>query len=320
MQGHIGKILGVVFGAMVGKIPGAIVGFIIGWYFDTGLKKDFSGNGSFASFFSDKNELTSSAIFFHSLFGCLGHIAKADGTVTKGEIAIANRLMDDMQLTGAVRKEAQDAFREGKDPHFPLEDQLQDLIKDVQNRKDVLNVFLEILIEATFADGELSINEMQLLTKIAGILGFTDKELHTRIKQFEAEMRFRQRKEAFAQARQEAKQRAQAQAEAFRQQAYERARQSHSDGGGQSQSHNRYYNPRYDDKQRLADAYQILDVAPNADERTLKKAYKRAMTAHHPDKLASKGLPPAALEKAKAKAQDIQAAYELIKKERSLTT
>jgi DnaJ like chaperone protein len=32
--------------------------------------------------------------------------------------------------------------------------------------------------------------------------------------------------------------------------------------------------------------------------------------------LVGKGLPEAALEKAKAKAQDIQAAYELIKKER----
>ena len=44
--------------------------------------------------------------------------------------------------------------------------------------------------------------------------------------------------------------------------------------------------------------------------------YKKAMNEHHPDKLASKGLPEQALERAKAKTQDIQAAYELIKKER----
>ncbi len=122
MQGHIGKILGTIFGAMVGKIPGAAVGFLIGWYFDNALSKDFSGGMNFSQFFADKNELTSSAIFFHSLFGCLGHIAKADGTVTQSEIAVATRLMDDMKLTGAVRKEAQSAFREGKDPSFPIVD------------------------------------------------------------------------------------------------------------------------------------------------------------------------------------------------------
>ena len=40
------------------------------------------------------------------------------------------------------------------------------------------------------------------------------------------------------------------------------------------------------------------------------------MSEHHPDKLVSKGLPQQALDIAKAKAQDIQAAYELIKEKR----
>lgn len=311
MQGHIGKILGTVFGAMVGKIPGAFVGFLIGWYFDNALNKDFSGGMNFSQFFSDKSELTSSAIFFHSLFGCLGHIAKADGTVTQSEIAIATRLMDDMKLSGVVRKEAQNAFREGKDPHFPLEEQLNDLIKDVQNRSDVLNVFLEILIEATFADGELSINEMNLLTKIAAQLGFSAKELNTKIKQCEAEIRFRQRKQAFEQAKAEAQKRARQKQEDFRRYAEDRARKAYEHSHRQS-----HQAPQYNSQQRLADAYQILDVPANADDKTLKKAYKRAMNAHHPDKLVGKGLPEAAIEKAKAKAQDIQAAYELIKKER----
>jgi DnaJ like chaperone protein len=36
------------------------------------------------------------------------------------------------------------------------------------------------------------------------------------------------------------------------------------------------------------------------------------MSQHHPDKLVAKGLPPEMMETAKQKAQDIQAAYELI--------
>jgi DnaJ like chaperone protein len=40
------------------------------------------------------------------------------------------------------------------------------------------------------------------------------------------------------------------------------------------------------------------------------------MNEHHPDKLMAKGLPEQAMELAKSKAQDIQAAYALIKQYR----
>lgn len=39
------------------------------------------------------------------------------------------------------------------------------------------------------------------------------------------------------------------------------------------------------------------------------------MSEHHPDKLVAKGLPPEMMEIAKQKAQSIQAAYDLVKKE-----
>ena len=39
------------------------------------------------------------------------------------------------------------------------------------------------------------------------------------------------------------------------------------------------------------------------------------MSQHHPDKLIAKGLPPAMMDAAKEKTQDIQAAYDLISKQ-----
>lgn len=44
----------------------------------------------------------------------------------------------------------------------------------------------------------------------------------------------------------------------------------------------------------------------------VKRAYRRLMNEHHPDKLVAKGLPPEMMEMAKEKAQQIQAAYDLI--------
>lgn len=66
----------------------------------------------------------------------------------------------------------------------------------------------------------------------------------------------------------------------------------------------------------LADAYQLLGVSSTCSEQELKRAYKKQMAQHHPDKLSSQGLPAEMLELAKQKTQQVQAAYELIKRQR----
>lgn len=64
--------------------------------------------------------------------------------------------------------------------------------------------------------------------------------------------------------------------------------------------------------QQLANAYKVLGVTEQDSASDIKKAYRKLMSQHHPDKLVAKGLPPEMMEMAKQKAQDIQAAYELI--------
>ncbi|WP_067865262.1 co-chaperone DjlA [Neptuniibacter marinus] len=66
----------------------------------------------------------------------------------------------------------------------------------------------------------------------------------------------------------------------------------------------------------LEDAYAVLGVRSDASDAEVKKAYRRHMSQHHPDKLVSKGLPEEMIEIAKEKCQEIQAAYERIKNAR----
>ncbi|WP_022940226.1 co-chaperone DjlA [Psychromonas hadalis] len=64
------------------------------------------------------------------------------------------------------------------------------------------------------------------------------------------------------------------------------------------------------------DAYKILGVDETVSDKEVKRAYRKLMSQNHPDKLASKGLPKEMMELAKEKTQDIQKAYETLRKKR----
>ena len=67
----------------------------------------------------------------------------------------------------------------------------------------------------------------------------------------------------------------------------------------------------------LARAYQVLGIEKTASDAEVKKAYRRMMSQHHPDKLIAKGLPEEMIKLATEKTQQIKAAYEQITASRS---
>lgn len=68
----------------------------------------------------------------------------------------------------------------------------------------------------------------------------------------------------------------------------------------------------------LDDAYGVLGVSAEASDAEVKKAWRKLMSQHHPDKLIAKGLPEEMVQLAKEKTQEIQAAYDRIKAARGM--
>lgn len=280
---HIfGKILGAFFGFLFGGPFGAFFGLFLGHQFDKARRLNQAGFKT-GSFGSGPSQTERQDEFFKAAFAVMGHVAKAKGQVTKEEIQLATIMMGRMNLHGEQRKAAQDAFREGKESGFPLEEVLERVRLSTSGRFDLLQFFLELQISAAFADGDIHPSERNVLHKIARSLGFSSDQLERRLRMQEAAFRFQQGGGFGGQ-----------------QQGYQQS--------GQWQQASQ--------ASRLSDAYDVLGVSEDADAKEIKRAYRKLMNEHHPDKLMAKGLPPEMMNVAKEKSQEIQNAYDLIKKEK----
>ncbi|QLE84412.1 MULTISPECIES: co-chaperone DjlA [Shewanella] len=253
-----GKFFGAAIGFMFGKIIGALIGLWLGHLYDKKRAEleGIVGKGS------DRQSL-----FFNTTFAVMGHVAKASGRVTENDIRMASMLMDQMQLSGDARREAQKAFSEGKQADFDIKACLKTFRLLSMGRKELLQMFLEIQIQTALSDAQLDAKEHSVLTLIAKELGFTAGQLDSLLKRWQAEFSF------------------------------------HQQGGKQTS---------------IEDAYNVLGVDDTSSDQQIKRAYRKLMNEHHPDKLVAKGLPAEMMELAKTKAQDIQAAYDRVKLERGM--
>lgn len=283
-----GKILGFCFGFMFGRIFGAIFGLYIGHLFDKRIKSDFEKAGGFSGLFKgDVNERQ--ALFFSSCFAVMGHIAKSNGRISEVHIKAASAFMDEMGLTGDDRREAQYAFHSGKSRDFSLKETVYDFKELFAKRYDLLQLFLEIQIQMAFSDGILAAQEKQILQDVSKLLGISKTHFAFVLKRYQAEFTFRQQQQKFNQYQQNQK------------------------NQRQQNEHSGHHVPP-DNNMNHAQAFALLGLDDDASEQDIKRAYRKLMAQHHPDKLVSQGLPKHMMELAVKKSQDIQAAYEYLKK------
>jgi DnaJ like chaperone protein len=271
----LGKVFGGTFGFMLGGPLGALLGAAIGHQFDRGRE----GIEFFPRLEPGRQQRIQMA-FFTAVFSVMGHLAKADGRVTEAEIEIARQIMDRMDLSREMREAAIRLFREGKSPGFSLDATLDQFYHEVGHHSPLLRLFLEILLQAAYADGSLHPAEERLLSHICQKLGVSRFEFQALRAFMEAQLRLSRA-----------------------------AGYQHRYSSGERQA-------PFRQAPSLADAYAVLGVSPQASDAEVTKAYRRLISQHHPDKLVAKGLPEEMVKIATEKTQQIRKAYEIIQAHR----
>lgn len=270
----LGKIIGALVGLLLFRHP---FGLIIGGFF--GHLWDIGA--------LRPQPLRSGApnSFIAPLFALAGAIAKSDGRVSEQEIAATENLMARMQLSPDQRASAIERFSAGKQPNFAVHLTIADLKAWTGGRRDLAFLLLDMLLDIVYAEGPLSPNKFALVRKLCWSLGVHEREL--------------------------------AALAAMRGYAYA------ADGGaygGQAYGSGRTYGYGYDSAREAPrtstgkDPYAVLGISRDAGEREIKRAYRKLISQHHPDKL---GDVPAELKRrAEERAREINAAYERIQEEK----
>ena len=257
-----GKVLGGTFGFMLGGPLGAILGAALGHNFDKGLAG--VGEAGWQAGSGDQERVQMA--FFTATFSVMGYLAKADGRVTEDEIGLARAVMAQMKLSPELRQTAIHLFNEGKGADFPLDEVLEQFRVEVHRRRNLVRMFIEIQLQAAYADGELHPAERRSLLHICQRLGFPASDYARLEAMIGAERQYR------------------------------------AGTAGPS----------------IEAAYAVLNISPDTSDAEVKKAYRRLMSQHHPDKLVSKGLPEEMMEIAKQKTQEIRRAYEQVRDARGI--
>lgn len=262
-----------------GALLGAVIGLIVFHSFFALLLGALLGYGLDAGRHQRKRQRkVADRGFVEPLFALLGAVAKSDGRVSESEIAVAERIMQRLQLDATWRQRAITAFNQGKQPGFELHAAIGRLRDWTGGYRDLAYPMLDVLVDTVLAEGQPDQHKLQLLKQVAAALHISDLEL----------MAMLAMKGAAA--------------------AHPGAGGWQPGGGSRQRS-----TPRRDG---FSDPYAVLGLTRQADNATIKRRYRKLMSEHHPDRLGD--LPEDLRKRAEERASAINAAYDQIKQLRGI--
>ena len=246
-MGWFGKLtfgtMGMLFGGPLGAIAGAALGHHL-------IDKKTSQINRQISFGQAEQ---SQAAYFVSIFSILGKLAKADGVITRDEIAVVEGFLSSLQIPQQQKQFARQVFREAKNSPYSIDDFASQLYQINRHQPTILLSFMDLLFKLAAADGKLHPAEETQLKRVQNIFMISNQQF-----------------------------------ESIKSIYFNKA--------------DRYYN--------------ILDCTNKSTNEEIRASYKRLVKDFHPDTIISKGLPEEFIQFATKRFQEIQEAYEIVRKDR----
>ncbi len=159
------RILGGILGTALGGPLGGIIGFGLGSVLDKGAKNMRFQNTDDIRKVYKENENPDEDNFFRfsaGLFSVAAKIAKADGVVSNEEIeSLEDFIKNNLKFSAKQRRFAITIFQAAKDDNVTAQEYLKDfnLVVDKNMTKSILNFYVILAL----SDGELNINELEIL-------------------------------------------------------------------------------------------------------------------------------------------------------------
>jgi DnaJ like chaperone protein len=287
-----------VTGILIGGILGALVGVVTGFPVDIMLLMGMA-MGVMPSFMTryrcyrevDQGAKTTSCfeqplqthahrLFLATTFRVMGYLAQVRGCSEADESQAAKVIMGYLRLTGRQQQQAIRLLKEGRQPDFAIDPVLAQFYSACQNHAHFIRQFIEIQMSVFYANGFPSPHERAILLHICSQLGFARRfeDMETYIKR-----RFHR---PFKETR-----------------------------TGQD---NRKPQRKPVSLVHLQRAYGILGLNRHATNTEVKKAYRRLINRHHPDKLEAQNTSMETLQSATEKTRVVKEAYEVIKRYRRM--
>jgi len=157
----IGGYIGSLFGGPLGALLGAVLGHKV--------EKAAFGRRR-ARRFASISSSDRSMIFSASVAAMLAKMAKADGVVTRAEIAHVEQAFASLGFTPHARRYAVDVFRRAKDDTHTIFEYAREFASAVESI-EMREFLYEILWDVASADGRISPGELAILQRIPRALG-----------------------------------------------------------------------------------------------------------------------------------------------------
>ena len=171
-MGWFGKLAFGSMGLLIGGPLGAVAGAALGHHLVDKAEERMIGGRTLI------HAEQTQAAYFVSMFSILGKLAKADGMVTRDEIAVVDDFISQLNIAETEKQFARQVFSQAKDSPYSIDDFATQFQQVSMGQPTVRVSFLDLLFRIAAADNRFHPAEEAALNRVKEIFGISDQQFN----------------------------------------------------------------------------------------------------------------------------------------------